>query len=190
MMYLLEPDLAMWWSRQPAGLWLATARSSGYDLAQIDDWIPAERRADAVLVRLAMRHGVPCGRGLVLDGGLVSLCWSGRSPTPGHGVGQPARAVAPEPVDPREKLARSLDAVRRQAGLEPATPEPTAQETTAPEPTRLQLIQPDSAGPQPTAPGAEHRATDPELGAALAAPTDAGVVRAWVALGGSPPDPL
>lgn len=160
MMYLLEPSRAMWWSRQPAALWLAQAKTQGYDLAQIDDWTPAEREADDVTVRLALRHGVPCSRGLVLDGGIASLHLT--------------RVLVPAPaeLDPREQLARALDAARWQSGLDPEPPP---------------LGVPDAEG-GPT--GVAEPADDPELVAALRPAPNEDALRGWMLLDGPMPRPL
>ncbi len=161
MMYLLEPSRAMWWSRQPAALWLAQARTQGYDLAQIDDWTRADREADDVTLRLALRHGVPCSRGLVLDGGVASLHLT------------QAAGGAPAENDPRRQLARALDAARWQSGLEPDPPP---------------LGPPHAAGPP--AGGAAGAGGDPELLAALRPAPNEDALRGWLLLAGPMPRPL
>jgi hypothetical protein len=154
MMYLLEPTLELWWSRQPATLWLDQARRHGFDLADIDDWSRAERSGDAVTIHLSLRHGVLCRRGVVVDGGVLSLHLAGCGP-----------GDIPEVLDPREKLARTLEAARRKSGV-------------------------GGQGLLDEAPRVDPEvvAVDPELVAALRVAPSAEVVRAWIAWGGSIPE--
>lgn len=160
MMYLLEPSRAMWWSRQPAALWLAQARVQGYDLAQIDDWTRAEREADDVTLRLALRHGVPCSRGLVVDGGIASL----------HLAQSPA--LPPAEPDPREQLARALDAARWQSGIDPEPPPLGGSD--APRAATDPALSPP----------------DPDLVEALRPAPDEDALRGWMSLRGPLPAPL
>jgi hypothetical protein len=71
MLYMVEPDAPLKWSDLPADMVFRAVAQSGADLAQLE-WDVADRPADPAIVRLAIRHGVRCSVGLVVDGGLVA----------------------------------------------------------------------------------------------------------------------
>jgi hypothetical protein len=71
MLYLVRPDQPLTWIDLPASL-LEVATEQGADFATLD-WQPAEASYDDVVVALALRHGVGCSSGIVLDGGVMSL---------------------------------------------------------------------------------------------------------------------
>jgi len=74
-LYLLEPYASVKWNDLPAGTTLDLARTHNADLGVLD-WDAAELPFTDDLLRLALIHGQPCSRGLVVDGGLVStLRW-------------------------------------------------------------------------------------------------------------------
>lgn len=70
MLYLIEPDGGMKWSNLPAQQVLTAARESDADLSLLD-WEASERTLDEDTLRVALRHGVPCTAGLVIEAGLV-----------------------------------------------------------------------------------------------------------------------
>ncbi len=67
MLYLLKPGGDMAWIDMPATTTLDLAAKHDVDLARFE-WLPAERRADATLTALALRHGTRCSTGIVLEG--------------------------------------------------------------------------------------------------------------------------
>lgn len=92
MLYLVKTDGSTEWSDLPSDIVLDHARRSELDVNRIP-WEPAERKADVVTVRLALRHGVPAANGIVvravdvanhdraesLVAGLVALKQSGKA---------------------------------------------------------------------------------------------------------------
>lgn len=71
MLYLIAPDAPLRWSDLPASVAFGTAAQPGADLAQLD-WQVSERPVDDAAVRLAIRYGVPCSEGLVVDANLIA----------------------------------------------------------------------------------------------------------------------
>ncbi|MGW5668069.1 hypothetical protein [Micromonospora sp. NPDC003776] len=71
MLYLIRSDRSMAWIDLPAKV-SETAVVHGADLSQLD-WQPSENPADDLIVALALRYGVKCSVGLVLDAALVVL---------------------------------------------------------------------------------------------------------------------
>ena len=71
MLYLLKPTRAIEWADVPAKMTLSLVEEHGADLARLG-WEPSERRDHDALLSLALRYGVKCSTGLVLDGGYVS----------------------------------------------------------------------------------------------------------------------
>jgi hypothetical protein len=65
MLYLLLPNKTLKWADLPATSTLKIAAENHADLSSLP-WEPSERRVDDLLVRWALRHGVPCTTGLVL----------------------------------------------------------------------------------------------------------------------------
>ncbi|MEU8635156.1 hypothetical protein AB0C38_23500 [Amycolatopsis sp. NPDC048633] len=72
MLYLLLPDLGMKWIDLPARMVLEGARKRKLDLGGLN-WELSERRADDAIVGLALRSGLPCSIGVILDAGEVSV---------------------------------------------------------------------------------------------------------------------
>jgi hypothetical protein len=70
MLYLIQPDRTMKWTNLPRAT-LALAKGNGADLGELA-WVDVEEEhpIDDV-VRVALRHGHACSRGLVLDAGYV-----------------------------------------------------------------------------------------------------------------------
>lgn len=92
MLYLVKPDRTTEWSDLPADIVIDHARRGEINLNSIP-WEPAERSVDDTTLRLALRNGVPCDRGIVVNAvdvanhdraerlaaGLVNLQESGRA---------------------------------------------------------------------------------------------------------------
>jgi len=74
MLYLLEPSTRLAWTNMPTDV-VKLAREQGVDLASLD-WEPSERVMTDDMLRIALREGVACSRGLVVSG--VSLAEEGR----------------------------------------------------------------------------------------------------------------
>ena len=66
MLYLVKPDGATEWSDLPAAIVIEHARRGEVNLNQIP-WEPAERKADDITLRLALRNGIPSDRGIVVN---------------------------------------------------------------------------------------------------------------------------
>jgi hypothetical protein len=69
MLYLVRPDLTVGWSDFPvrtSSLFDRAATDPGFDLADLT-WKPADHPASRNVVRLALRHGVACREGIVVD---------------------------------------------------------------------------------------------------------------------------
>jgi hypothetical protein len=62
----------MRWSDLPARTTLEAARKNEFDLSNLP-WEPSERSVDDAIVRLALRNGVVCAIGLVLDAGDLTV---------------------------------------------------------------------------------------------------------------------
>jgi len=71
MLYLLEPNEKVTWVDLPHSVTAAFVREHGLDLEALE-WSPAELKLDSMILRLAVRFGLPARRGLVVDGGTVS----------------------------------------------------------------------------------------------------------------------
>lgn len=71
MLYLVQPNGRLLWNDLPASLAIPVAKEHGADLARLD-WQPSERIADTTVIRLALRHGVVCSTGLIIEGIVVS----------------------------------------------------------------------------------------------------------------------
>ncbi|HJB09881.1 MAG TPA: hypothetical protein H9786_05025 [Candidatus Brachybacterium merdavium] len=64
MLHLVTPQSSVYWSDMPEQV-LDIARRSGGDLGQLE-WLPTEEPHDyATAVRVALRHGEMCSRGIV-----------------------------------------------------------------------------------------------------------------------------
>ncbi len=70
MLYLIEPNGPLKWNDLPARVVLEAARDRNVDLARLD-WPVAERPPTRDFLRVALRHGVACSVGLVVDAGDV-----------------------------------------------------------------------------------------------------------------------
>ncbi|MBK0330403.1 hypothetical protein I8D64_03190 [Brachybacterium sp. MASK1Z-5] len=71
MLYLLAPPYQLHWTPQPES-WIDLAKEHGTDLGQID-WAPAEEpHSPSIVVRLALRYGTECSRGIVLPAWTLS----------------------------------------------------------------------------------------------------------------------
>lgn len=68
MLYLLTHHSEVRWCALPAQLVLAAVSDHGADLARLD-WQTSELPRSDNDLRVALRHGVPCSTGLVVDGG-------------------------------------------------------------------------------------------------------------------------
>jgi hypothetical protein len=71
MLYLITPNRSMAWIDLPAQV-TETAVEHGADLSQLD-WQRSEKTADDLIVGLALRYGVKCKAGVVLDAEYVVL---------------------------------------------------------------------------------------------------------------------
>ena len=71
MLFLVGANGSLRWCDHSAFSLFPIVRESGADLARLD-WQPSERGVwDATSLRLALRHGVACSLGLVVDAGTV-----------------------------------------------------------------------------------------------------------------------
>jgi hypothetical protein len=71
MLYLITPTVLLW-NDLPGNLVLTAARDHQVDLAELD-WDPSDHPIDPIIVRLALRQGVACSRGLVVRGSDLSV---------------------------------------------------------------------------------------------------------------------
>lgn len=97
MLYLLEPSLTLLHNRDPGpSSILNNARADPeIDLGQLR-WEPGPQPSSAQrLLRLALIHGIPCSRGIVVDGVLVGVLERSQAPVPG--------VRRPDPVRPRSQ---------------------------------------------------------------------------------------
>jgi hypothetical protein len=65
-LYLIEPNGPLKWNDLPARVVLEAARDRNVDLARLD-WPVAERPPTLDFLRVALRHGVACSVGIVVD---------------------------------------------------------------------------------------------------------------------------
>jgi hypothetical protein len=77
-LYLLKPPMKLMWEDYPAEPVLTIARErNDVDLARLD-WKPSERPLTTDGIRVALRHGVRCSTGIVVEGiHLVELSRAG-----------------------------------------------------------------------------------------------------------------
>ncbi|MEV5764824.1 hypothetical protein AB0L34_09655 [Micromonospora sp. NPDC052213] len=71
MLHLIRPDRSMARVKSSARA-IELAVAHGADLSKLD-WQPAEKPADDLIVSLALRYGVKCSAGIVLDAAYVVL---------------------------------------------------------------------------------------------------------------------
>ena len=160
MLYLVKIDRSTRWVDLPAQMVLEAAQRGELDLDRIP-WGPAERTADDVTVRLALRHGLASSHGIVV------------------------RAVDISGTDRAEQLAESLAGVHR--SQEALVGHDQAMEQLMPgwiESGRQNAAEVD-AGVAESIAEAEKR-----LAERLTREPDAGLVAHWASLGGVVPDPV
>ncbi|MBY6679925.1 hypothetical protein HQ312_02565 [Rhodococcus sp. BP-316] len=66
MYYLIRPDRTFQWLDFPRST-IELAQENGIDLGSIE-WDPAERQFDEVTLRLALRYGIACSKGVAVGG--------------------------------------------------------------------------------------------------------------------------
>lgn len=125
MLYLVKPDGTTEWSDLPADIVMDHARRGEINLNRIP-WEPAERKADNITLRLALRNGVPSDRGIVvravdvanhdravkLAAGLANLKESERAL---EAQDQVMEQLMPGWIDSGRKLEAQIDAGTRES---------------------------------------------------------------------------
>ena len=160
MLYLIRPDMTTEWLDHFGRKEMALAQANGVTLDGLD-WKPAERVVDETTLRLALREGQACGRGVAVDAG--DLVPHDR---PARIRQAHADAVAHRPV-----MRKTLEK------MEQVYPGRLAEE--------------DASNAEVDASIAESLAeADAALAVALAAEPRPELVEHWRSLGGVLPDPL
>jgi hypothetical protein len=93
MLYLVHPDTRMSRSALSGSDVLNVVRLRDVDLAPLH-WEPLERIADDVVLRLALRRGVACSTGIVIDGELVRVAERPAALRRGYEFAEDARRAA------------------------------------------------------------------------------------------------
>lgn len=73
MLYLVLPNRGLQWTDNIGQEVLDFADAEGKDLAAVDWWKDADHPAEEDVVRVALRYGITCSTGIVVDGGHVYL---------------------------------------------------------------------------------------------------------------------
>lgn len=118
MLYLVKPSGAVDWTDMPASAMRLAAEHDG-DLARLD-WQPSERRDHGLLLALALRYGVKCSIGLVLEAGYVAeqdqpaqIATTYREASAAHAALAPYHAamqqLLPGSTEHRRKLDEDVD---------------------------------------------------------------------------------
>ena len=112
MLYLITPDLEMFWDGRPAEFGSGVVPEPGRDLARFD-WQPSGTAADETIVRLALRYGIRCSSGIVVGAREVHIRMYAADIRPVH----PAASSEKAAVSAEDCLAGMLADAEPVSGL-------------------------------------------------------------------------